>query len=150
MSEEINPIEPVKEKKKRGPKKKAAVAPVQEVAEIVTPVEEEVAVVEPAEEVVAEAEQAVEEVEQVVEEVKEAAALSINDKIIEAIKKYAPGSYIRPGRVSYWAGIIRNGGTVGISSVGRVVHLNTLSPENGGRKVMENNFKARVILNDLV
>jgi hypothetical protein len=148
MSEEINPIKPVKEKKKRGPKKKEVVTPVQEVTEIVTPVEDEVVVEEKVEDTT------------VTEEVKEevtvenqdepTTGLSLNDKILEAVKKYAPGSYIRPGRVSFWAGIIRNGGTVGISNVGRVVHLNTLSPENGGRKVMENNFKARVILNDLV
>lgn len=157
MSEQnINDEAPVVKKQRKPRAKKQAVAP-QEVVTIenAKPVEEEV--VAPTEEVTIEEEvKSPELVNTTPEEIvtpdptEKYPVEDINKVIIDAVKKYGNNIYLRPGRTSELAGIIKRGGTVGISNFGRIVHLNTLSPEGGGRKVMQTTFKARVIINDLI
>lgn len=133
-----------------------------EAAVIETPVTEDVVVEatpeEPAVEEAPQTEAPVEEV--VIEEVKEErvvvssndAPLSARDfknKLIQKVLKLAPGSFIKTGSADQWVKVLKNKGTLAVTQYGKVVFLNQISPDRGGKDILNKKYKIREFITDV-
>lgn len=131
-----------------------------------TPVTEDVVVEatpeEPSLEEAPQTEATAEEV--VVEEVKEEvkveevfvsgnnAPLSARDfknKLIQKVLKLAPNSFIKTGTVEQWLKVLKNKGTLAVTQYGKVVFLNQISPDKGGKDILNKKYKIREFITDV-
>lgn len=137
-----------------------------EAAVIETPVTEDVVVEatpeEPAVEEAPQTEAPAGEV--VVEEVKEEvkveevitsgndtplSARDFKNKLIQKVLKLAPGSFIKTGSADQWVKVLKNKGTLAVTQYGKVVFLNQISPDRGGKDILNKKYKIREFITDV-
>lgn len=70
-------------------------------------------------------------------------------KLVAQVLKLAPGSFIRAGTVDQWIKVLKNNGTLAVTNTGRVVFVSQLSPDKGGKEVLNKKYSIRSFITDI-
>lgn len=135
------------------------VAPQAEATVTETPVVEEIAAVETTETPQVEEVPVVEEVKEETTAPAEVAAAPVKseslsygefkNKLIQKVLKLAPNSFIRTGTADQWVKVLKNKGTLAVTQYGKVVFLNQIGPDRGGKDILNKKYKIREFITDV-
>jgi hypothetical protein len=70
-------------------------------------------------------------------------------KLIAKVLKLAPNSFIRTGTADQWVKTLKNKGTLAVTQYGKVVFLNQIAPDRGGRDILNKKYKIREFITDV-
>ena len=70
-------------------------------------------------------------------------------KLIAKVLKLAPNSFIRTGTADQWVKTLKNKGTLAVTQYGKVVFLNQIAPDRGGKDILNKKYKIREFITDV-
>lgn len=141
-------------KKPRKPRKKANSVVVKELPPTVPPVTEP-----EKEDIVFAVKEEVPDVEEkntevaIPEKVEESIANSnvsdFKSLLIKKITELAPGSFIKSGALGLWVKVLKNGGTLAVTQQGKVVFLNQIAPDKGGKDILNKKYRIKEFITNI-